>query len=401
MAQSGNKNIDNASGQVVRLDIQNTLKTVATHNYGQRNSAGTIEPCEFLADSTTNKLLIRKQDGGDQANPNPTTGTAATFYEVGNLDEDHLGLISKAGGTMEGPLLADDGADKTAPAIAFDNDPDTGIFRANPDTIGFSTGGIERGIIASTGLTISDNKEIRLNEAITNGFNYVGLKAKPALANNVSLTLPDSIVSGGFLRTNGNGELSFATVAGVPTGAVFCMPGLLAGGQTGYQSNGIPDGYLECNGASLSRNSFAALFNVIGTIYGSQSATTFNLPNLRGEFIRGANTTNSGVDANRAVGSSQTEDNRVHAHSAVTGSTFTPSAAHNHGLKITHTSTQVTAFGNQHDARMCLIDITGGPVRGFTETAQPSGTVASTTLIGQDGSESRPRNIAMMYIIKI
>ena len=74
--QVGNKNIDNASGQVVRLDIQNTIKAVATHNFGPRVDAGTILPCEFLADDTSNKLLIRKSSGGDQANPNPTTGTA-------------------------------------------------------------------------------------------------------------------------------------------------------------------------------------------------------------------------------------------------------------------------------------------------------------------------------------
>ena len=87
MAQVGNKNIDNASGQVVRLDIQNTFAAVTTNNFGARSAAGTILPCEFLADSDTDKLLIRASSGGDQANPSPPSGTAATFYEVGNLDE--------------------------------------------------------------------------------------------------------------------------------------------------------------------------------------------------------------------------------------------------------------------------------------------------------------------------
>ena len=102
--QVGNKNIDNASGQVVRLDIENTIKTVANNNYGSRNNAGTILPCEFLADSSTSKLLIRKSTGGDQANPNPTSGTAATFFEVGDLDTANLGLLPKAGGTLTGVL---------------------------------------------------------------------------------------------------------------------------------------------------------------------------------------------------------------------------------------------------------------------------------------------------------
>ena len=135
MAQVGNKNIDNASGQVVRLDIQNTLAAVATNNFGARNSGGTILPCEFLADDTTNKLLIRKSSGGDQANPNPSSGTAAVFFEVGNLDEDNLGLMKKSGAAMTGQLLADDGSGAGFPAYAFDTDTDTGMYRSGANTI--------------------------------------------------------------------------------------------------------------------------------------------------------------------------------------------------------------------------------------------------------------------------
>ena len=147
MSQVGNKNIDNASGQVVRLDIQNTLAAVATNNFGQRNDAGTILPCEFLADDTSNKLLIRKSTGGDQANPNPTTGTAADFFTVGNLD--NLGLLSKEGGAMTGPILANEGnsdhaGNASAPSVAFNTDPDTGMFRQASDAIGFACGGLER-----------------------------------------------------------------------------------------------------------------------------------------------------------------------------------------------------------------------------------------------------------------
>ena len=125
MAQVPNKNIDNASGRVVREDIEDTIEAVATNNFGARNSAGTILPCEFLADDTTNKLLIRKSSGGDQADPNPTSGTAAIFFEVGNLDEDNLGLLPKSGGTMTGQILGDDGSAAGSPAYSFDSDSDT------------------------------------------------------------------------------------------------------------------------------------------------------------------------------------------------------------------------------------------------------------------------------------
>lgn len=48
----------------------------------------------------------------------------------------------------------------------------------------------------------------------------------------------------------------------------------------------IPDGWLLCNGAAVSRTTYAKLFNVIGTRYGEgDGSTTFNLPNLEGRFL--------------------------------------------------------------------------------------------------------------------
>jgi phage-related tail fiber protein len=49
-----------------------------------------------------------------------------------------------------------------------------------------------------------------------------------------------------------------------------------------------PGGWLECNGAAVSRTALAELFARIGTRFGGGDGTvTFNLPDLRGEFIRG------------------------------------------------------------------------------------------------------------------
>lgn len=50
--------------------------------------------------------------------------------------------------------------------------------------------------------------------------------------------------------------------------------------------NSVPEGWLRCNGAAVSRTTYAALFAVIGTKYGSgDGSTTFNLPNLHHRFI--------------------------------------------------------------------------------------------------------------------
>lgn len=53
----------------------------------------------------------------------------------------------------------------------------------------------------------------------------------------------------------------------------------------------IPAGYLLCNDVAVSRTSYAALFGVISTLYGSGDGTTsFNLPDLRNRFLKGAGT---------------------------------------------------------------------------------------------------------------
>lgn len=80
----------------------------------------------------------------------------------------------------------------------------------------------------------------------------------------------------------------------VPSGAVFH-----------FAMQTAPAGYLVCNGAAVSRTAFAALFAAIGTLYGTgDGSTTFNLPDLRGEFIRGADL-GRGVDGGRVLGSGQ------------------------------------------------------------------------------------------------
>ena len=63
----------------------------------------------------------------------------------------------------------------------------------------------------------------------------------------------------------------------VPVGSFLCFAG-----------NTVPAGYLLCNGAAVSRATYAALFAVIGTLYGAgDGSTTFNLPNLNGRVLQG------------------------------------------------------------------------------------------------------------------
>lgn len=62
-------------------------------------------------------------------------------------------------------------------------------------------------------------------------------------------------------------------------------------------SHEVPDGWLQCNGAAVSRTTYAALFAVIGTKYGSgDGRTTFNLPNIHRRFIEGTTSASEVAD---------------------------------------------------------------------------------------------------------
>lgn len=72
-----------------------------------------------------------------------------------------------------------------------------------------------------------------------------------------------------------------------------------------YAKNTPPAGWLVCDGSAVSRSTYSDLFAVIGTTFGAgNGSTTFNLPDLRGEFIRGWDN-GRGVDDGRGFGSNQ------------------------------------------------------------------------------------------------
>ncbi len=138
---------------------------------------------------------------------------------------------------------------------------------------------------------------------------------------------------------------------------------------TAYAGATVPTNWLECNGAAISRTTYAALFAAIGVLWGvGDGSTTFNLPDMRGEFLRGWDN-GRGVDSGRALASSQTDEFESHTHSIDSGVKATDSF--NAGGGSEH---------NTNDAN---------------DAAQKITVTGST-----GGTETRPRNIAMMYIIK-
>jgi phage-related tail fiber protein len=71
----------------------------------------------------------------------------------------------------------------------------------------------------------------------------------------------------------------------------------------------IPSGWLICNGVAVSRTTYKALFDVIGTTYGAgDGSTTFNVPDFQGKFLRGI-----GGNA-AAIGTIQGDAFKSHTH---------------------------------------------------------------------------------------
>ena len=126
-----------------------------------------------------------------------------------------------------------------------------------------------------------------LNLQDDDGSASIKIQAPSAVTTTTTFTLPDGDGSSGqVLSTNGSGTLSWASAFS----AGMLMP---------YAGASAPSGWLLCYGQAISRTTYAALFAIIGTTYGSgDGSTTFNVPDLRGRVIAGQDDM-GGTSANR------------------------------------------------------------------------------------------------------
>ena len=179
----------------------------------------------------------------------------------------------------------------------------------------------------------------------------------------VNLTIPTGTA---FPANDNVGELFYRTDEDTlyvrnNTGWAVSGGSATVGSISSIGSTSTPDGYLQCDGSTVSRTTYVDLFTEIGTIYGvGDGSTTFDIPDLRGEFLRGWDDAR-GVDTGRALGSTQTDLFKAHTH---------PSSA----LNI-------------HSAHTVM--------SGGIGVANDGNSTGST-----GGTETRPRNVAVMYVIK-
>ena len=124
--------------------------------------------------------------------------------------------------------------------------------------------------------------------------------------------------SGLVCSSSVNGAVRYnasSAVLEVCDGTTWQRVGVPAGTVIYEAANVCPAGYLKANGQIVSRSTYANLFAAIGTTFGAgDGATTFKLPDLRGEFIRGWDE-GRGVDSGRGFGAWQADMLASHRHS--------------------------------------------------------------------------------------
>lgn len=233
----------------------------------------------------------------------------------------------------------------------------------------------------------------------------------------------------GSLPRNGSagmqGPLILAGNASVPLEAVPLQQlNAIVGGSNTYLPAGaiqlfamsaVPSGWLECNGAAVSRTTYANLFAAIGTTYGAgNGTTTFNLPDLRGMFVRGWDNGRS-LDPGRALGSQQAAANNPHTHAPTVSN-----PAHTHGITDPGHGHTINDPGHKHAGEVggpssagfaggtpglniqdMSIAVTGITVNGSATGISVNAAAQATSVsIASEGIEARPVNVAMVYAIK-
>lgn len=170
------------------------------------------------------------------------------------------------------------------------------------------------------------------------------------------------------------------STGGVPSGSILY-----------WGTSVAPAGFLKCDGTSYLRASYASLFAVIGTTYGSVDGTHFNVPDLRGYFVRGLDE-GRGVDPGRAIGTNQADafqnivgylgvDDRVQDGSAAVGAFQSNGSTPSQAIAAGAPNIDTTAEGG--DGRACYAKFD-----------------ASLSVGARTSTETRPTNIALVGIIK-
>lgn len=152
---------------------------------------------------------------------------------------------------------------------------------------------------SSAGLDIPNNNDIN-NRLGTSG--NLGDAAQRTIGTGAD-QVPDKEILDSRLGTTGDISARYGEGDNIMVGAVVY-----------FATTVTPSGYIKANGAAVSRTTYANLFARVGEFWGAgNGSTTFNVPDLRGEFIRSWDD-GRGIDSGRSFGSFQADEFKSHSH---------------------------------------------------------------------------------------
>jgi microcystin-dependent protein len=219
-----------------------------------------------------------------------------------------------------------------------------------------------------------------------NGTDAIGIPAgttaeRPVIASSGDMRFNTAI--NGIEYFNGTVWVSIS-----PAGTIQMFGGVTAS---------VPNGWLVCDGSEISRTTYASLYVIIGDAFGEgDGATTFNLPDLRGRFVRGVDNgasndpdapartiSNLGGNSGDNVGSLQDDEFSSHNHGG---------GVHNHANNVSGSLTTGAGTTNNKWTRGNSSN-SSGSLSWNTELCSP-------IINNEGGSETRPKNVNVNFIIK-
>ena len=304
------------------------------------NSSGRLDTSIFLATDEIYNLVLTKSDGTTVLEGHDNVTPAATeLYVAEAIDAISGDFLPLTGGTITGALTVTGGATLHATSV-------TGALTA--------TGTITGNALVGTTITGAIN---------ANSIRVINVATPTAAADAATKAYVDGTVT-----------------AGTPSGAIM------------YWANATaPSGFLKCDGTSYLRATYADLFSSIGTTFGSVDGTHFNVPDLRGYFVRGLDESR-GVDSGRGLGTNQADalqnivgylgvDDRIVDGGAAVGAFTASGATTTAALAAGAPNIDTTAEGS--DSRTCYAEFS-----------------ATNSIGARTSTETRPINIALIGIIK-
>jgi len=287
------------------------------------------------------------------------TGTGAIFVAQNSADPNLIPFIVNASNNV--------GIQTSAPGAALDV--------ANNGAIWLSNSGVARSIISADGSNSYYSAE---------GARSIVLKANGTTlftinTTNATATIPIILPADPTTALQASTKQYVDTLTGAPAGIIMAFAGSTA-----------PTGFLACDGSAVLRATYATLFAAIGTTWGAgNGTTTFNVPDLRGTFLRGTGTNATGSSSGAvgpAVGTYAADTFQGHYHSI-----NDPTHAHSYDKIVSGTGFAGGSGGQT------LTSTTGTSSTNIT-VLSPSND--GTNGVPRTGTETKPKNYGVLYIIK-